>query len=436
MGRGGADNLWQASSAERVEAPALEGEKRADLAIIGGGYSGLSAALQAAQSGARVVLLEGKRIGHGGSGRNVGLVNAGLWMAPEQIVARLGAQAGGRLNTVLAGAPDAVFALIARHEIACEPVRAGTLHCAHAPRGRADLAERHRQLRAIGAPVELLDAQAARARVGSAAVHGALFDPRAGTIQPLAYARGLARAAQGAGARICENSPVIGVAPDGAGWKLTTPGGRVFAGALLQATNGYLGHDLNFARQDFVPVDFFQIATAPLPADLRARILPGGEGCWDTAQVMSSFRLDRAGRLIVGGIGNLELPGGAVHRAWARRKLAQLFPEAAGAQVEHAWHGRIAMTGDHLPKIVAPGQNALACFGYSGRGIGPGTLLGAACAKALLDGDESALPLAPIAAHGERFSLAKQAFYESGATLTHLVGARGGAGRPGRWAER
>jgi len=423
-------NLWTDSNGERPCAPELDQNAEADLVIIGGGFTGCAAALQAAEAGARVVLLEAERIGHGGSGRNVGLVNAGLWTPPEEITARLGDGAARRLNSLLATAPEAVFRLIEAHGIACEPVRNGTLHCAHAPRGFGDLQTRHRQLRAIGAPVELLDGAAARARVGSARVHGALFDPRAGTIQPLAYACGLARAAEQAGARIAQHSPAVQVARDGAGWRVTTPKAHVRAGALLLAQNAYAQSDLHLSRQDFVPVDFFQVATAPLSAAQRDGILPGGEGCWDTAQVMASYRLDQAGRLIIGGIGSLQTPGSRVHRGWARRKLAEMFPQAAAAEITHAWCGRIAMTADHLPKIVRfgsaqGGPAGLACFGYSGRGIGPGTLFGQAAAQALLLGDTSGLPLVPVASHAEPLRRAKQGFYEVGALLVHLAGARG-----------
>src|SRR6056297_2944921 len=151
-------SLWQDSAAERFTAPDLQGERSADLAIIGGGYTGLSAALSAAEQGAEVVLLEAAQVGHGGSGRNVGLVNAGLWLPPDAVGARLGEGPGEALNTTLAAAPDRVFDLIARHAIACEPQRAGTLHLAHAPSGLRDLRRRAEQAQARGAPVSLLDA--------------------------------------------------------------------------------------------------------------------------------------------------------------------------------------------------------------------------------------------------------------------------------------
>lgn len=125
--------------------------------------------------------------------------------------------------------------------------------------------------------------------------------------------------------------------------------------------------------------------------------------------------------MIVGAVGNLEGTGRPVHAAWARRALARVYPQLADLPFEHDWRGRIAMTGDHIPKIVAFGPNAYACFGYSGRGISPGTVFGTQAAIALLEGDERVLPIAPIAAHHERMVRAKEIYYETGAVLAHLV---------------
>ena len=158
-----------------------------------------------------------------------------------------------------------------------------------------------------------------------------------------------------------------------------------------------------------------------MPEALRAEILSGGEGCWDTAMVMSSFRIDQAGRMILGAIGNLEGPGRPVHAAWARRKLAKVYPQLAHLPFEHDWRGRIAMTADHIPKIVAFGPDAYACFGYSGRGICPGTIFGTQSAIALLEGKYDALPVAPVPSHHESLTRMKEAYYETGAVLTHLV---------------
>lgn len=417
-------NLWRASSRETFSAAPVSGDAACDLVILGGGFTGCAAALAAARDGASVCLLEAQTIGHGGSGRNVGLVNAGLWLPPETVTAQMGAEAGGRLVSVLSEAPARVFDLIAREGIDCEATRNGTLHLAHAPQGMRDLAERHRQGVAIGAPLHLLDRDETLRRTGSTAFHGALFDPRAGTIQPLAYVRGLARAAVQAGAALHEQSAVQAVTREGGQWVVQANGQRISAKRLLVATNAYhLGIGPLFEPR-FVTVSYCQYATDPLPEALLQSILPGREGCWDTALVMSSVRVDHAGRLIIGGIGNGDGAGGQVHAAWAKRKMAALFPALRAVPLSHGWSGRIAMTGDHIPKIVAFGPDAYACFGYSGRGIGPGTVFGTQTARALLAGSVEPLPVSPVDSHGEAFTGVRAAWYEAGACLTHATAAR------------
>ncbi len=139
---------------------------------------------------------------------------------------------------------------------------------------------------------------------------------------------------------------------------------------------------------------------------------------------MSSVRRDRAGRLIIGGIGNGTGPGSRVHAAWARRKLAALYPALKDIPLTHGWSGRIAMTGDHIPKIVAFGPDAYAIFGYSGRGIGPGTVFGTEAARALLTGSEDPLPLAPVHQHRETAPAVQAAYFETGACLIHALSDR------------
>ncbi|MCZ0811101.1 MAG: NAD(P)/FAD-dependent oxidoreductase [Pseudomonadota bacterium] len=410
-------SLWADSSEEAFAAPTLQGEFSVDLVILGGGFTGCAAALEAAGQGASVVLIEAETIGHGGSGRNVGLVNAGLWLPPDAVCKTLGAEAGERLNSALAAAPDRVFGLIERFGIACNARRNGTLHLAHAPRGAAQLEKRHAQQARRAAPVTLLDAEETRARTGSSAFHGALHDARAGTIQPLAYARGLARAAQGQGARIFEHSPALSALRHGGQWVVRTSGGKLRSKALLVATNAYHRPVGDMAIPKVAQVNFFQLATEPLGDNLARDILPGGEGCWDTAMIMSALRRDAAGRVILGGMGD----DVGIQAGWARRKLAQLYPQLADAAITHAWAGRISMTSDHLPRMLRIGDNGLSIFGYSGRGIAPGTAFGQSAARALLNGDESALPLTPVDAHSERLTRLKTAVFETGARMVHLM---------------
>lgn len=420
-------NLWRASSRETFSATPLDRDLSVDLLVIGGGFTGNSAALEAARRGASVALLEAETVGHGGSGRNVGLANAGLWLPPDEIIAQMGEADGTRLIRDLGEAPGRVYGLIEREGIDCEATRKGTLHLAHSEEGFKDLSERFRQGNRHGAPLQLLDAAEAAKRTGTNIYHGALFDPRAGTIQPLAYARGLARAAKAAGAMIFERSPVTALARAGDRWVASCNGRVVTAKSLLIGTNAYhLGIETPF-KPEFIPVGYCQFATVPMPAVAREKILAGGEGCWDTALVMSSFRTDHAGRMIVGGMGDSEGLGAPFHASWARRKLKALFPEIGDLPFEHSWRGRIAMTSDHVPKIVAFGPNAYASFGYSGRGIGPGTVFGTQAAIALLENNPDALPVKPVQSHSERFASARAAYYEFGATLTHALPIRAAA---------
>jgi glycine/D-amino acid oxidase-like deaminating enzyme len=421
ISNGGGKNLWWKTAGPPLKTRPLGGDATADLVVIGGGFTGCSAALHVARQGANVRLLEAKIIGFGGSGRNVGLVNAGLWMPPGDVEAKLGAKAGAKLNDTLAKAPDLVFSLIERHAIECEAVRSGTLHCAHSADGLKDLANRYRQQTACNAPVKLLDAAETARITGAKIFKGGLLDPRAGTIQPFAYCRGLAAAAFHAGAQIHELTPAAQIARSGADWLVRTTTGTVRAPALLLATNGYHEEAAGIPAPTYVPVNYFQAATHPLSANLRNTILPGRQGCWDTATIMSSFRMDADGRLIVGGMGALDHPASEAHKSWAARKIATLFPHIGDQPLEYFWFGRIAMTSDHLPKIVRLGARGFSIFGYSGRGIAPGTAFGKAAAEVLLGGSEDLLPVAPVERHSEWLTGAKALFYEAGATAAHFL---------------
>ena len=208
---------------------------------------------------------------------------------------------------------------------------------------------------------------------------------RAGTIQPLAYARGLARAALGAGAEIHTQSPVRAAERIGAKWRLRTERGSVLADHVIVATDAYgEGTPWPQPRREQVRLPYFNFATAPLSPEARAAILPGREGCWDTKTILSSFRYDRDGRLVFGSVGALRNAGLSVHRAWVRRSLKRLFPRIGDIAFEHQWYGMIGMTSDALPRFHRLAENVLTFCGYNGRGIGPGTVFGRTLADHIL----------------------------------------------------
>ncbi|WP_448202482.1 NAD(P)/FAD-dependent oxidoreductase [Azospirillum sp. sgz302134] len=417
--------LWERSAPPPPATTALQGDIAVDVAVIGAGFTGLSAALHLAQGGASVAVLEGVEIGFGGSGRNVGLVNAGMWVMPDELPAVLGAVHGQRLLDLLGNAPAAVFDLVERHGMACEAEHRGTLHCAVGPGGFKELQERCRQWQERGAPVHLLGAEETARKVGTTAYAGSLLDLRAGTIQPLAYARGLAAAAIAAGAVVHTASPVESVSDEGTAWRLRTPGGTVRARWVIVATNAYTSGVWPEVRAELVHLPYFNLATEPLSDDLRRSILPERQGAWDTREVLSSFRFDQQGRLVFGSVGALRGTGLAIHRDWGRRALAKLFPQLRGVRFETEWYGQIGMTGNALPRFHRLGRQVVSFSGYNGRGIAPGTVFGRCLAQFVLGAvAEADLPLPVSAPEPAKYRAAKEAYYEIGAQLAHLAGAR------------
>ncbi|ALN72241.1 FAD-binding oxidoreductase [Aureimonas sp. AU20] len=417
--------LWERSAPPAPVTGALTGDITVDVAVIGAGFTGLSAALHLAEAGRGVAVLEAEEIGFGGSGRNVGLVNAGLWVMPDDVPATLGEDAGERLLALLGAGPSVVFDLVERHAMACEPERQGTLHCAVGETGLAELEARARQWQARGAAVRLLDAAETAAKIGTSAYSGALLDLRAGTIQPLAYARGLARAALAAGAGLYTQSPVTAASDSSGLWTLETPGGTVRAPKIILATNAYTSRIWPEIREELVHLPYFNLATKPLSDNLKRSILPERQGAWDTREILSSFRFDRAGRLVFGSVGALRGTGGPIHRQWGKRAMAKLFPQLEGIGFETEWYGQIGMTADSLPRFHRPARDVFGFSGYNGRGIAPGTVFGRALAQlALGEIEPGEMPLTTSEIRPVRFRAAREAYYEIGAQLAHATGAR------------
>lgn len=417
--------LWETTAPAAPATTTLIGDVRTQVCIIGGGYTGNSAALHLAKKGIASVVLEAKEIGFGGAGRNVGLVNAGMWVMPDELPNVLGEVHGDRLLKLLGDAPSVVFDIVDTYGISCQLQKHGTLHCGVGQAGLEELQQREKQWQARGAPVRLLSAEETAQKVGSRAYSGALLDLRAGTIQPLAYVRGLAKAAQTEGATIYTGSPALDVTPHGAQWRVKTPQGSVTADWVIMATDAYTQGPWEIIRREQVHLPYFNFATVPLPEDIRATILPGKEGVWDTKEVLSSFRMDIHGRLIFGSVGALKGVGEAIHRDWALRALHKIFPQIGNVAFEAEWYGQIGMTDDNLPRFHKFAPNVIGISGYNGRGIAPGTVMGRTLAE-LIAGEKSEadLPLPVTAPRDAKMRALKEVFYEVGAQAVHLTDSR------------
>ena len=409
------ESLWRASAPAAPLLDQLNVDIEADVAIVGGGFTGLSTALHLAKLGFSVALVEAEEIGFGGSGRNVGLANAGLWLEPDELDRQLGPEAGRILYDALAVAPDYVFSLIKEYGIECEATRNGTLHCGVGKTGLQQLQRRCEQMQRRGAPVELLSADQAQTRIGSEKFNSALFDPRAGTIQPLGYARGLARAALQEGASLFDYSPVDNIQPDGDAWLVKTARGSIKADRVVLATNAYGEHGVKEQARKFVPIFYSQLATKPLSDKELDIILPNKEGCWDTCTVMSSFRMDQRGRLVFGGMGGER----HYHKSWASQRVKELWPVLQKVEWEYTWSGKIAYSEDHLPHCQQLQRGLFSVAGYSGRGIGPGTVMGKELAE-WFAGQRENLSTPMTTLRDIPLREVKRMFYEVGAHTYHI----------------
>jgi glycine/D-amino acid oxidase-like deaminating enzyme len=376
----------------------LDGEARCDVAVIGGGYGGLSAALHLAEQGADVRLLEAEKVGFGASGRNNGQVIPGLRYDSSQLTAMLG-PVGARLGAFGAEAGDLVFDLIERHRIDCQARRSGWLQLAHAP-AMADAArKRAEQCARLGIDAEFLDRARTAAVLGTDRYHGAFLDRRAGCLHPLNYARGLAAAAKRLGARIHEQSPARKIERTAQGWRVRTDQGAVSADKLVIATNAYSDDLWPGLKRSIIPAQSIQIATPVLAPELRARILPGGEVGSDTQRIILYYRMDPDGRFIMGGRGSFGEVNPPALFAYLERMAVRLFPFLKGQRWDYRWGGKIAMTTDFLPRLHAPGDGAFIALGCNGRGIALATGLGkvlADLARRALPPAEAPLPVTPV----------------------------------------
>ena len=398
------NSVWSVSAEPLPDTRPLEGDRRADVVVVGAGYTGLSAALHLAERGADVVALDAAEPGWGASGRNGGQIIPGLKHDPDELEHQFGHATGRRMWEIAGGAADFVFELIARHKIACHAERCGWIAAAPHAAALESLRSRTEQWQRRGAPVARLDAKRIAALTGTTGYAGGMLDRRAGALQPLAFVRGLARAAQQAGAAIHGGSLVRGLEGVPGGWRVYMQAGSVTARTVILATNAYTDDLWPGLRRTVLPVQSYQVATRPLPDDVRRQVLPGGQVVSDLRRILFYFRLDPAGRLLMGGRGPLDDRGDPALFARLEAVARRLFPQVGVASWEHRWSGRVALTADHLPHLHEPQPGVLIGLGYNGRGIAMATVMGKLLADRALGASPAEIgwpvtPIEPIPLH-------------------------------------
>ena len=397
-------NLYRDTAEPAAATPPLDGDIRADVAVVGGGFTGLSTALHLAEQGAQVVLLEAEEPGWGASGRNGGQVNPGLKHDPDTVERDFGQDLGRRMNALAGAAPQYLFDLIQRHGISCEARRNGTLRAATAPKHAAAVRVTVEQLRQRQAPVELLSGKELADMTGTDRYQVALFDPRGGDLNPLSYARGLARAAIEAGAAVHGRTRAMTLRRQGELWQVTTPSGTVTAPQVVLATNGYTDDLWPALRRSVVPVFGAIAATAPLPDSVARAVMPSRAALYESGAITVYYRVDGGGRLLIGGRGPQTEISSTAPLAHLLNYAHKLWPALKDVTWTHAWGGRLAMTQDSYSHWHEPAKGVMACLAYNGRGVAMATTMGALVAKRILDPaapcDMPITDLKPIPLHG------------------------------------
>ncbi len=404
------NSFWYADAPAAPATQALEGEATADVAIVGAGYTGLSCALHLAERGARAIVLEADEIGSGASGRNNGqVIPTFSRIEPDALADSTPPEQGGRakgeqLAQLVADSAAYTFDLIRAHGLDCDAEQRGWVQPVHSP-GRVKLAERRVAAWARrGAPVEMLDRASTERITGSRFWYYGWVNRSGGRVQPLAFCRELARVAMAKGAQVFTGSRATALQRQGGRWRVSTRRGAVLAERVVIATNAYTdGLWPRLARTIF-PVNSYQMASVPLPDEVRATVLPGVSACSDTQGDLHFFRLTADGRLVTGG--GLVFPYDYAQRLRRRigERVARVYPQVGAPKFDFIWHGSVGVTLDARPHAHELAPGVLAWLGCNGRGIALATSVGAQFARACLGTPLGELPLpfspvSPVAGH-------------------------------------
>ena len=366
----------------RAERPPLDGDRTVDVAVVGAGFTGLSAALRLAERGYRVVVLEAHRAGWGASGRNGGQVSSGQRLDAPELEKAFGETAARQLWELGEDAKRLVKDLVVSHKIDCA-LKPGILAVNHKARfdGEAEALARHMQS-TYDYPLTYLTPDEVRARLGTEVYFGGTFDPDAAHLDPLAYVLGLATAAENAGAEICERTEVTSISP-GARVRVSTTSGVVHADHVILACNGYLGGLDDRVAATVMPINNFVIATEPLPEALARELIRDDCAVADSRFVVNYYRLSRDRRLIFGGGESYgyRFPKDIGPRV--RRTMLKVYPQLRETRITHAWGGTLAITLSRMPYLGRLSPNLWSASGYSGQGVALATFSGRLMADAI-----------------------------------------------------
>jgi len=365
----------------RFAAP--EGDLTCDVCVVGGGFTGLSAAWHLAERGFDVVLLEASRVGFGASGRNGGQVGQGQRLEQDALEAMVGKDHARALWTIATRSVDLVREVAARDEVHAT-FHPGVIHAAHRARYVPEYRDYAKKLRDEYGyeDIRFLDREELQGLVASPCYHGGTLDMGAGHIDPLELTLGLARLARGAGARIFEGARVVQL-DKGSPAVVRTDSARVRANHVVLACNGYLGGLDPQVAARVMPINNYVVATQPLGADRQEEIIRGNRAVADSKFVVNYFRFSDDHRLLFGGTESYRYRFPRDIAGAVRRPMEEVFPQLAGVKISHAWGGTLGITMNRMPHFARVAGNILSLSGYSGHGVAMATLAGQIAAETI-----------------------------------------------------
>ena len=384
--------LWEQTSAPGPKLESLHGDKKADIAIIGAGVAGLSTALHLAETGCSVAVIEAKEPGSEATGKSAGLIAPDfISHNPDQIESKFGEDWGGRLIKFVGTAASQCFDLISAHNISCDAKQDGFWTPAHNLDTAGKLSKRAREWQKRGYKVEYFEKERTARSLGSPRYCGAMRFAEGGSLNPLAFSRGLADAAMRQGATLYSRSPVTKLERRGDRWRVITDNGYLDAKRVVLCANGGNSALHPAMRRTVLPLQVFEYATTPFTEENRALVLHEGGSFTDKQPYMYSARYDGAGRLIAA------FPDILVSRKESRlfreagRRLHRHFPAVRDPSVEFLWHGTAWLNPSLLPKVYDLQDGVLAIQACNGRGLANNAVLGKEGAAFMTNGSAKSL---------------------------------------------
>ena len=377
-----APSYYAATLVEQAAAPALTGDATAQVCVIGGGFTGLSAALHLAKRGIEVILLEQARFAWGASGRNGGQVHVGLRREQDWLEKHMGAADARRLWDLALDARAYLDTLIQTYGIQCD-FRPGLLHADHKARYVAGTRRYvdHLQEQYGYSRIRFVDQAEVREMVATDGYFGGSLDMGGGHLHPMNYALGLARAAQSHGARLHEGSAASSVVRAGTDWLVRTGKAQVRANQVILACNGYLRGIAPSVEDRVMPINNFIAVTEPLGIERARSIIRDGVAVADSRFVVNYYRMTPDHRLLFGGGENYRYRFPADIRAFVRRYALKVFPQLAAVRFDFGWGGTLGITPTRMPFIREIDPGFYNASGFSGLGV----LLAPYCGKIVAD---------------------------------------------------